>query len=163
MTYFELPCRLRLSNRFISGTKSSVIFALPAGYSYISSSPNVSSPSHYTKGTPAELKKYHWFYGNITEEQTKAELSLGNGNHFLVRHTSDILILSLKIRGYVQHIIIHYSPEGYYLEGKDRYFQSVPEMTAYYQKYPIEEKRLQVLGKACDRGSSGIFISVGVE
>ena len=123
----------------------------------------MSSSSHYTKGTPAELNKYHWFYGNTTEEQTNVELSFIGSNNFLVRHTSDILILSLKIRGRVQHITIHYSPEGYYLEGKDRYFQSVPEMTAYYQKYPIEEKHLQVLGKACDRGSSGIFITVGVE
>ena len=123
----------------------------------------MSSPSHYNKGTPAELNKYHWFYGNITEEQIKAELSLGNGNHFLVRHTSDILILSLNIQGWVQHMPIHYSPEGYYLEGKDRHFKSVPEMIAYYKKNPIEEKRLQVLGKACDRRSSGILISVGVE
>ena len=157
---------MRLLHRiiFISSTKSSVIFALPAGYSYISSSPNVSSPSHYTKGTPAELKKYHWFYGNITEEQTNVELTFGGtSNHFLVRHTSDILILSFKIRGWIQHIPIHYSSEGYCLEGKDRHFQSVPEMIAYYQKYPIEEKHLQVLGKACDRRSSGILISVGVE
>ena len=153
---------LCLSN-FTSTTKSSVILALPAGYSYISSSPNVSSPSHYTKGTPAELKKYHWFYGNTTEEQTNVELNFGDSNQFLVRHTSDILILSLQIRGWAQHITIHYSPEGYYLEGKDRHFQSVPEMIAYYQKYPIEEKHLQVLGKACDRRSSGILISVGVE
>ena len=153
---------LCISN-FISTTKSSVIFALSAGYSYISSSPNVSSPSHYTKGTPAELNKHHWFYGNITEEQTNVELSSGDSNHFLVRHTSDILILSFKMRGWVQHITIHHSPEGFCLEGKDRHFQSVPEMIAYYQKYPIEEKRLQVLGKACDRRSSGILISVGVE
>ena len=154
---------MRLLHRiiFISSTKLSVIFFLPAGYSYISSSPNVSSPSHYTKGTPAELNKYHWFYGNITKEQTNVELTFRCSNDFLVRHTSDILILSLKIRGCVQHITIHYSPEGYHLEGKDRYFHSVPEMIAYYQKYPIEE--LQVLGKACDRRSSGILISVVVE
>ena len=122
----------------------------------------MSSPSHYTKGAPAELNKYHWFYGNITEEQIKAELSLGNDNHFLVRHTSDILILSLKIRGCVQHLTIHYSTEGYCLEGKDRYFQSVPEMIAYYQEYPIEAKHLQVLGKARDRRLSGILFELSM-
>ena len=130
-----------------------LIFALPAGYSFISSSPYVSPHSHYNKGTPAELNKYHWFYGNITEEQAKAELGLGNSNAFLVRYTSDTLILSWGL----QHTTIHCNPGGYCLEGRDRHFWSIPEMIGYYQYYPIEEKRLQVLGKACDRRSKGIL------
>ena len=120
-------------------------------YSYIT------SPSHYTKGTPAELKKYHWFYGNITEEQTKAELSSDDDNSFLVRHTSDTLVISSRIRGWLQHTVIHCSPKGYCLEGKNRHFQSIHEMIKFYQKYPIEEENLQVLGKACDRRASGII------
>ena len=103
-------------------------------------------------GTLTELNKYHWFYGNITEEQTKAELGLENSNTFLVRYTSDTLILSWG----VQHTTIHYSHGGYCLEGRDRHFWSIPEMIAYYQTYPIVEKHLAVLGKACDRRSKGI-------
>ena len=95
-----------------------------------------------------------WFYGNITEEQTKAELSFGNGNSFLVRNT---LTLSSKIRGWVQHTVINYGPEGYCLEGKDRHFRSVREMIAHYQNFPIDKENQQVLGKACDRKSSGMI------
>ena len=133
------------------------MIAPPTGYSYISPSTNLSPPSHYTKGTPAELNKYHWFYGNITEKETKVELCFSNSNTFLVRYTSDILILSSTIRGWVQHTIIHYSPEGYCLEGKDKHFWSVPELIAHYQIYPIDDEYRQVLGKACDRRSSGIY------
>ena len=111
----------------------------------------MSPPSN--KRTPEELNKYHWFYGNITEEHTKAELGLENSNTFLVRHTSDTLILSWG----VQHTTIHYSRGGYCLEGRDRHFWSIPEMIACYQKYPIVEKHLAVLGKACDRRSKGIL------
>ena len=99
---------------------------------------------------------YHWFYGTITEEQTKAELSYKSGNTFLVRYTSGTLILSLNIRGWQQNTVIHHSPKGYQLEWRDRYFQSVPEMIAHYQIYPIEEGSQQVLEKACDRRYSGI-------
>ena len=125
------------------------------GCSFTFSSPNLTPHTQYTKGILADLKKYHWFYGNITEEQTKAELNIGIGNIFLVQHNSDHLIISFRIRGWDQHTAVHYSPEGYCLEGKDKHFRSIPEMIAHYQKYPIEEKYLQVLGRGCDRRSSG--------
>ena len=105
-----------------------------------------------------ELSKHDWFYGRISKEHAAAELSLGNGNKYLVWNTSDTLLLTSKVRGWVQHTAICYSPEGYCLEGKDKYFNNIADMIEYYQKFPIDEKNLQVLGMPCDRRTSGTIM-----
>lgn len=120
----------------------------------------ISNYTKYTKGKPMELDQHHWFYGSITEEQATAELSLGSGNNFLVRHTSDNLILSSKRGGWRYDTVIHHFPEGYWLEGKDHRFKSISEVIVHYQKYPIDEKDQQVLGMARDRRSSGIYLAL---
>jgi hypothetical protein len=104
-----------------------------------------------------EFAQHFWFYGNITEEQATAELSLGNSNTFLVRGAADIHLLCLRIGGWRYDLAINRSIEGYWLEGKNLVFKSIPGVIAHYQKYPIEEEDQQVLGVACDRRSSGIY------
>jgi hypothetical protein len=102
-----------------------------------------------------ELKEYKWFYGNITEEQADVELG---PNSFLVRHTSNTLILSKKMRGRREDYVINYNPESYWLKGNGQMFKSVPELIVHYQNFPIEEQH--VLGVACDRTVSGTLTEV---
>jgi hypothetical protein len=121
-------------------------------------SPQSSSTTHYSKGEPVELKEHNWFYGNVTEEQVDVELGNGDSNVFLVRHTSNTLILSAKMKGWREDYVINNSPEGYWLKGKGQKFKSMPELIAHYQSFPIEEQ--QVLGVACDRTASGNRLSI---
>ena len=75
-------------------------------------------------------------------------LSSGTKNRFVVRHSGKELVLSKCIRGWKSHDIIHRSPLGYRLDGKELVFRSVPEMIAHYQQHPI--KFNQVLGEAIE-------------
>lgn len=125
-------------------------------YSYVTTPIFLYTVSDYTKGMLPEFTDHYWFYGNISDEQATAELSLGNSNTFLVRHTSDTLMLSSRISGWRYDQVIHCSPEGYWLEGKEQQFKSITGLIAHYQKFPIEEQDQQVLGMPCDRRSSGI-------
>ena len=98
----------------------------------------------YSKGEPTDLIKYNWYHGNISEEQAEIALSAGTDNAFLVRHSGNKLILSYRIRGWNVHDIIHRSPEGYHLEGKEKVFRTVPGMIEHYKQFPIQKD--QVLG-----------------
>ena len=111
----------------------------------------------YCKGNPADLTTRNWFHGSISEEQANTALSTSNHNKFLVRQSNHSLILSNKINGWKSHSIIHHSPEGYRLEGKERVFKTVPEMIAHYQKFPISNRNLQVLGTPIDKAASGKY------
>jgi hypothetical protein len=101
-----------------------------------------------------ELKEYNWFYGNVTEEQARVELSALNG--FLVRHTSNTLILSTRMKGWRKDYVITNGPEGYWLEGKGQKFKSVSELIVHYQNFPLDKQ--QVLGVASDRTASGNYV-----
>ena len=109
--------------------------------------------SIYSKGMPADLTKYDWYHGNITEEQADMALSIGNANRFLVRHTNNSLILSSVSNGCHSHDIIHRSPEGYRVDGKEEVCKTVLEIIGHYNLYPFRGNL--VLGKAVDRNSSG--------
>ena len=52
-------------------------------------------------------------------------------------------------------MVIEHGADGYWLEGKYHCFESIPEMIAHYQEFPIDEDDQQVLGMPCDRRSSG--------
>ena len=136
---------------------SSVLLGRHYDYIICTPQPKVSHSydviTDYAEGVPVELSKHDWFYGKISREHAAAELSLGNGNKFLVS-----LLLTSKVRGWVQHTAICYNPEGYCLEGKDKHFNNIADIIEYYQKFPIDEKNLQVLGMACDRTTSGTII-----
>ena len=111
----------------------------------------------YSKGKPTDLMKYNWYHGNISEEQAEVAISYGESNTFFVRHTENKLILSYKIRGWKSHDIIHRSPKGYHLEGKEKVFKTVPEMIDHYKQFPICGD--QVLGTVVDhRALSGTSI-----
>lgn len=95
---------------------------------------------------PTDLTKYDWYHSNITQEQVERALKLSSPNNpFLVKKSGHTLVLSKRINGWNSHDTIHSSTEGYYLEGKDKVFKSVPEMISHYQRHPI--KKGQVLGK----------------
>ena len=115
----------------------------------------------YSKKKPAhaDLTKYNWFHGNISEEQANVALQCEKHNNFLVRGSIHSLILSKKSNGWKSHDIIHHSPEGYRLEGKEEVFKNVPEMIAHYQQFPIHKDR--ILGKAIDKGTACTQASTG--
>ena len=98
----------------------------------------------YSKGKPTELMKYNWYRGNISEEQAEIALCNTGQNAYLVRHSGTKLILSNRTKGWLSHDVIHCSPDGYRLEGKEKVFKSVPEMIAHYKQYPMRGS--QVLG-----------------
>ena len=93
----------------------------------------------YSEEKPTDLIKHNWYHGNITEEQVDVILqSTEKHDIFLVRQSAKNLILSTRIRGWKSHDIIHHSPRGYHLEGEKEVFQTVPDMIAYYQHFPIK-------------------------
>ena len=98
--------------------------------------------------------KYNWYHGNISKEQADIAIA-GNMNRFLVRHSENKLILSYITTGWKSHDIIHRTPEGYRLEGKEKVCKTVHELTEYYQQHPI--RRGQVLGNPADKVSSGTW------
>ena len=109
----------------------------------------------YSKGKPTDLMKYNWYHGNISEEQAEIALGAGTDNAFLVRHSGNKIILCCRIRGWRSHDIIHRTPEGYRLEGKEKMCTTVHALTEYYQQHPI--RRGQVLGNPANRASSGTW------
>ena len=132
-------------------------------YEIIPDVPTKSSPHYetisdkriYSRGQPSDLLKHSWYHGRISEEQANAALSMGNNNTFLVRQSSNALILSKRVNGWKSHDIIHRSPEGYRLEGKEKVFKSVSELIEHYQKFPIKESGNQVLGSGIDKQLTG--------
>ena len=60
----------------------------------------------------------------------------------------------------MSHDVILHSPEGYRLEGKERVFETVPDMIVHYQQFPIDVHQLQVLGRATDHILSGTIHSL---
>ena len=109
----------------------------------------------YSKGKPTDLMKYNWYHGNISEEQAEIAIDDGNMNRFLVRHSENKLILSHRTNGWKSHDIIHCTPEGYRLEGKEKVCTTAHELTEYYQQHPI--RRGQVLGNPADKASFGTW------
>ena len=99
------------------------------------------------------LTKHSWYHSNITKEQAEAALRLSNDNGFLVRISTDSLVLSKSLWGWLSHDIIHHSPSGYRLDGKEEAFKSVPEMITHYQHHPIDGSK--VLGTAITTVPSG--------
>ena len=138
------PCNETISNETFPETSSD----LPRQYDTINDS------GIYSKGKPTDLMKYNWYHGNISVEQAEIVFNYGADNTFLVRHSGNKLTLSYIIRGWNVHDIIHRSPEGYRLEGKEKVFRSVPGMIEHYKKFPIRGE--QVLGSAVDKVLSGI-------
>ena len=108
----------------------------------------------YSKGQPVDLMKYDWYHGSISEEQAEGVLARSPNNAFLVRDSHKNLMLSKRINGWPSHDIIHRSPLGYHLEGKEEMFKSVPEMIAHYQQFPIRHSH-HILGGAVDKHVSG--------
>ena len=107
----------------------------------------------YSKEKTTDLMKYNWYHGNISEEQAEIAIADGNVNKFLVRHSDNKLILSHVAKGWRLHDVIHLSPEGYCLEGKEKMFKTVPAMIQHYKLFPIALD--QVLGFAVDKTLSG--------
>ena len=104
--------------------------------------------------------KHSWYHGNITKEQAEAGLKgQATDNGFLIRASGKSLLLSKRIHGWVSHDIIHCSPRGYQLDGKDKVFKSVPNMITHYQRHPIDGT--QVLGTAIATVPSGIHYEIG--
>ena len=107
----------------------------------------------YCKGFPADLTRYHWYYGEVTEEETRSVLYLQagkqNSNCFLVRQSADDVILSASLQRWMKHFTINRSPEGYCLQERKKLFKTIPEMITYYQMFPVDGT--QSLGTACDR------------
>ena len=100
----------------------------------------------YTILEPKELITQHWYHSDITKVQAEAALKnhpVDNG--FLVRVSDESLVLSKSILGWVSHDIIHRSPRGYQLDGKDDILASIPEMITYYQDHAVGDFG-QVLG-----------------
>ena len=116
----------------------------------------------YSKGKPTDLMKYDWYHGNISEEHADMAVRAGgNINTFLVWHSDNKLILSYKARGWTFHDVIHHTPEGYYLEGKEKVFESVLEMIVHYMKFPIWED--QTLAIAADKSEFGTCIRINTK
>ena len=99
--------------------------------------------------------KYDWYHGNISEEQAEIALSFQMRNTFLVRHSENKLILTYKAKGWKSHDIIHRTPEGYRLEGKEKVCTTVRELTEHYQQHPI--RRGQVLGNPAAKVLTGTW------
>ena len=114
----------------------------------------INNSGTYSKGKPTELMKYNWYHGNISKEQAEITLSTGQGNPFLVWHSGNKLTLSYTTKGWISHDIIHRSPEGYCLEGREKLFKTVCEVIDHYKRFPIVKD--QVLGKAADKVSSSM-------
>ncbi len=112
------------------------------------------SPAVYAEGEPEDLLQHSWYHGYITTEQAEAALkSQATDNGFLVRVLSNNLFLSKRVNGWVSHDVIHRSPRGYRLDGKDKPFESIPEMVTHYQHHSIDG--VQVLGTAITTVPSG--------
>ena len=107
----------------------------------------------YCKGIPADFTRYHWYYGEITEEETTSVLDqqteVLKHDCFLMRQSDDDLILSAKIKAWIKHFTINRSPEGYCLQGRNTIFKTIPEMITHYQTLLVDGT--QPLGTACDR------------
>ena len=73
----------------------------------------------------------------------------------MVRQSASNLILSKRMFGWVSHDIIHRSPEGYRLEGKEKVFESVAEVIVHYQQFPITGD--QILGSPADKQLQGML------
>ena len=120
--------------------------------------PNFSIISDHLVGIPSKLSKQSWFYGNITKKQAEVKLPVGSKKRqFLVRHTSNALILSSRIGVNSYHDIIEHGPDGYYLKGWRRHFKSVAEIVDYYRDVPITQDLgcNTMLGYICNRMHSG--------
>ena len=110
----------------------------------------------YARGKPAHLAMFHWYHDKMTKEEAEEALgSVQDANVFLVRQSDTDLILSMKVKGYISHVTVNYSPKGYSLEGKKHVFTTIPEMITYYQIFPVESDQKQVLGTVCKRQTSG--------
>ena len=59
-----------------------------------------------------------------------------------MRQDTNDLILSMKIRGWSHHVVIHRSPEGYQLDERSEIFATVPMMISYYMRYPIRNDQI---------------------
>ena len=105
----------------------------------------------------ADPFKYKWYHENTTEDQAHVLLrkqgARVGGNCFLVRHCGNDLILSSQLIGYIHHDVINKNHMGYHLEGKEAFFETIPDLVAHYQKFPVNGR--QLLGMACDRALSG--------
>ena len=77
----------------------------------------------------------------------------GNYNWFLVRQSSNDLLLTSQREGWYYHHLINYSTEGYCLEGKKKIFKTIAEMILHYLTFPIDTGSKQILGIGCDRKS----------
>ena len=102
--------------------------------------------------------EYIWYHRDITEKQADIALNTVRSNTFLVRQSGDKLVLSKKINGWISHDIIHRSPEGYRLEGKEKVFETVPKMIAHYQQFYVDDADKQMLGSAIKREVTGMYI-----
>lgn len=97
-----------------------------------------------TREELADLTKYNWYRGDITEEEI-TNLS-GCRDCFFVRHTPDNdMIFSKDVKGRKSHNMILRSPEGFYLEGKREKLESIPIMIYHYQQLGKSVNQ-QVLG-----------------
>ena len=101
-----------------------------------------------------DLTQHSWYHGMISEEQAEATLSSMMNNQFFVRQTASNMILSKSVNGWKTHDIIHDSPSGYHLEGRAKYFKTIPEMIMYYQQFSISDISKQLLGTAVNRQPS---------
>ena len=108
----------------------------------------------YSKGSPADIVRYHWYHGKITENEATSmlnEMSV-DSSCFLVRQAAKDLILSVKAQGLIFHVTIDYTPAGYrlHLQGREEVFKTIPEMITHYLMFPIDQLGTQTLGTACN-------------
>ena len=65
---------------------------------------------------------------------------------FLVRKSGKDLVLSMKIKGLISHVVIDFTSGGYHLhyQKKEEVFKTIPEMMDFYDlKFSVKRQRLE--------------------
>jgi len=102
--------------------------------------------SHKPESELEVLEDFDWYHGDLTKEEAEAILHSDDSNGFFVYESTHTLVLSTRLNGWKAHSIISYSQKGYHLEGKKKFFKTIPKMVAHYQHSPFSGKH--VLGAA---------------
>ena len=105
------------------------------------------TPHHY------DYISNKWCPSKITHDQADTEISTRSCNQFVIRHSSNNLILSKINEGRISHTIIQHSPKGYLLEGDSKFFDTIPDIIEHYK---------QSLGIAMEIIPSGIYNFNGI-
>ena len=106
----------------------------------------------YTRGFLVESDK-EWYHGELSRDEAEQALKKSGCNCFLIRHSQEVLVLSLVQNGSTTHIQIKYGPGWYKLEGSTQTFSELHEVTRHYQNSRINDD-LDKLGLPCKKMKS---------